>query len=138
MSEPTWKRLVADLRKKGHESPYLDRLEGKLPVRGGDALRELEAELVREMASALGRADDKVNAALLELELVGQQIDRLEGAPSRDARAIERALLEHARLRSAAEKALWELRVHREALGFRRHDRLAELYPVPPPRRARG
>jgi hypothetical protein len=128
-SEPSWKKLVDELRARGHESPYLDRLRERLPV--GGAVADLQREILQEMASALGRAEDKVNVALLQLEVQGKALDAM--APGDAARP--RALARFDELREAALRALWELKVHREALGFRRHDKLAELYPVPPKRR---
>jgi hypothetical protein len=134
MSEPTWKKLVEQLRDKGHKSPYLDRLRERLPSYGGC---DLAAEILREMAGALGRSEDKINAALLELEVMGQSIDALvaEGGERHRVEIHEqvRAFNEG---RERAEKALWELRVHREALGFLRNDDLATHYPIPPRRRA--
>jgi hypothetical protein len=131
--EPTWKRLVEQLRAEGHKSPYLDRLKQRLPASG---LADVAAEILREMASALGRSEDKVNVALLELEVMGKKLDAL--AARKDADPEERAARVAAfnQQREAAATALWELRVHREALGFRRNEDLAELYPIPPRRRA--
>lgn len=127
MSEPAWKKLVEQLKSDGFKSPYLDRLRERLPAHGQ---MDLAREILQEMASALGRAEDKVNLALLELDVQGRALDALSpGAPTRAAKVA--AFNEK---RSAAAKALWELRVHREALGFRRNDGLAELYPIPPRR----
>lgn len=131
MSEPPWKHLVDQLRAEGHSSPYLDRLRQRLPATGRS---DLATEILQEMASALGRAEDKINAALLTLELQGKLLDELardQGADP-DERASRVAAFN--RQREAAKQALWELRVHREALGFRRNDDLAELYPIPPKR----
>jgi hypothetical protein len=83
------------------------------------------------MASALGRAEDKVNVALVELEVQGKSID----AMTIDDAARPRALARFDAIRTQAMCALWELRVRREALGFRRNEKLAELYPIPPKRR---
>lgn len=129
VSEPAWKKLVEDLRAQGHESPYLDRLRERLPK--GGSLEDLQREIVQEMASALGRSEDKVNVALLELELLGKAIDTL-GTTANDERA--KAIAAFNRKREDAVRAVWELRVHREALGFRRNEKLAELYPIPPKR----
>ncbi|WP_437956467.1 hypothetical protein WME76_34395 [Sorangium sp. So ce119] len=131
MAEPTWKKLVDQLKSEGHRSPYLDRLRQRLPTSGP---ADLAGEILREMASALGRSEDKINVALLELELQGKALDEL--ARSEGAGPGERAARVAAfnRQREAAKQAVWELRVHREALGFRRNDDLAELYPIPPKR----
>lgn len=129
VSAPSWKKLVDHLHATGHESPYLDRLRARIPV--GGAVADVQREILQEMASALGRAEDKVNIALLELEVQGKAIDALDVHDEARPRAIAR----FDALRERAMRALWELRVHREALGFRRNERLAELYPIPPKRR---
>jgi hypothetical protein len=132
MSEPTWKKLVDQLKDQGYRSPYLDRLRQRLPTGG---MHDLAAEIVREMAASLGRAEDKINAALLALEVTGNAIDALvtEGIARNREEIRVRVEIFNAQ-RKEAEVALWELRVHREALGFRRNDDLASLYPIPPRR----
>lgn len=129
--DPAWKRLVESLRAQKVESVYLDRLESRL----GDlaAARRagyggLEQEIVEEMAFALGRAEDKVNAALLELELAGRALDA--AAPA-DRDRLRAAYNER---RAAAATARWELVIHRESLGFVRNDELEGYYPIPPAR----
>ncbi|WP_438005625.1 DUF6665 family protein [Sorangium sp. So ce321] len=129
MAEPTWKKLVDQLKNEGHRSPYLDRLRQRLPASGPS---DIAGEILREMASALGRSEDKVNVALLELELQGRALDALAQGAAPGERAARVAAFN--RQREAAAQALWELRVHREALGFRRNEDLAELYPIPPKR----
>jgi hypothetical protein len=127
VSEPPWKRLVEDLSAKGHQSPHLDRLRDRLPQ--GQGYRTLELEMMQEMASALGRASEKVDHALLELEVIGIAVDTAKDAPTR---AVKVSAFNQQR--EVALKALWELKVHREALGFRQHQVLAQFYPVPPKR----
>ena len=53
---PGWKRLVDELISRNHASPYLDRLRERLAAH--DTPASIEAELVQEMASALGRTED--------------------------------------------------------------------------------
>jgi hypothetical protein len=132
MAEPTWKKLVDQLKDQQHKSPYLDRLRQRLPASGPS---DLAGELLREMASALGRSEDKINVALLELELQGKALDELERTSGEDPTERAARVAAFNRQREAAARALWELRVHREALGFRRNDDLAALYPIPPKRR---
>ncbi|WP_437925916.1 hypothetical protein WMF37_43800 [Sorangium sp. So ce291] len=134
MAEPTWKKLVDQLKNEGHRSPYLDRLRQRLPASGPS---DIAGEILREMASALGRSEDKVNVALLELELQGKALDALDALARRqgaDPRERAARVAAFNRQREVATQALWELRVHREALGFRRNEDLAELYPIPPKR----
>lgn len=126
MRPAPWTSLVRTLTDAGHESPYLDRLRARVdPAR---AQSDLETEIRAEIAAALGRAEDKVNAALLRLELAGRALDDALG-PDRPARTTDF----NAR-RTDALHARWELLVHREAVGFRRNGVLDELYPIPPRR----
>jgi hypothetical protein len=56
MPERPWQTLVRQLTDAGYESPYLDRLRARVdPAQAQDTL---EQEIIREMASALGRAED--------------------------------------------------------------------------------
>lgn len=122
-------KWVRELDRSGVDSPYLERLRGRLDPEA--ALADLQAEIVREQAAALGRAEDKVNLALLELDVLGRRLDVLD--PSDPARPA--LLLAFAGGRVRAERARWELQVHREALGLRQNGILGELYPIPPGRR---
>ncbi len=133
MGGPAWRRIVDQLAAEGYESPYLDRLRARVEV--GAARHGLEREILQEMVAALGRAEDRLNLALLELERLGREIDVLDAG--RDAPdPAERAARVDAfnRHRDRARQRLWELVVHREALGFTRNDGFAELYPIPPRR----
>lgn len=127
MWEPPWKRLVTDLKSEGFESPYLDRLHDRLHVYLDRP--SLEQEILAEMAYALGRAEDKVNHALLRLDVKAREIE-----DARDAGDRARLTDEFNALRKDAESALRDLMIHREALGMRRHEPLARLYPIPPRR----
>ncbi len=129
---------MEQLTDEGFESPYLDRLRKRLDVY--QAQRELEKEILQEMAAALGRAEDKVNLALLELELIGREIDRLLGSGEGEAVAerVNERIAAYNRQRERARRFLWELTIHREALGLTRHQILEEFYPIPPPRRPRA
>ena len=133
---PPWKRLVEQLTDEGYESPYLDRLRQRLDVY--QAQHELEKEILREMASALGRAEEKVLVALLELEVIGREIDRMaaEGGedPAAWAARVNERVAAFNRQRERVQRYLWELVIHREAIGLTRHGILEECYPVPPKR----
>lgn len=134
MFDPPWKHLVEELKKQGHESPYLDRLRERLPATRGGALADLQREMLEEMASALRRAEEKVLVALLKLDVLGKELDALDAKPRRDAadeQLRQKKLQRFAAVREEAKTAVWELKVHREALGFRRNEELARLYPIP-------
>lgn len=125
MWEPPWKRLVDELKDEGFESPYLDRLHHRLNIYLERPT--LEQEILSEMAYALGRAEDKVNLALLQLDLKAREV-----AQTTHHEARRRLAEEHEDLRRRAKSVLRDLTIHREALGMRRHDLLHELYPIPP------
>lgn len=125
--DPPWKRLVEELKSRGHQSQHLDRLHERLPTR--DGFHALELEIMQEMASSLARAGEKVDHALLALELLGHKVDEATDTAAR-AKFVEAFNSQ----REVALKALWELKVHREALGLRQHHALAQMYPIPPKR----
>lgn len=131
MRAPPWKTLVVELSRSGFDSPYLDRLKRKVDVEL--ATEELEKEIVQEMASALGRAGDKVDYALLRLDLVAQAIEQ---AP--DPATRRKKISRWNELREEAIDARYELRIHREAVGIRQNRVLEAMYPIPPRRRFVG
>ena len=123
MKDPPWKRLVEELKDQGYESIYLDRLRASLDVEAQHGV--LEKEIIQEMAYALGRSAAKVDHALLELELLENELDGCPSAEQREALlvAIEAKRADALRLRR-------ELLIHREALGIRRNDVLETIYPI--------
>lgn len=125
---PAWKKLAAELAEHGVESKYLARIEAR--VTPEEQLDVLEAEIAKEMASALGRTEDRLNLALAELELTRARHERAlrDGAPADEQTALVEA---YDAQRRVAEARLRELMIQREAIGFRRHALLYELYPIP-------
>lgn len=125
MRDQPWRTLVRQLTDAGHESPYLDRLRQRLDV--AQARTALEVEIVQEMAAALGRAEDQLLVALLQLEVAGRALAEERDASQRRARAdaFDRA-------REEALRRRWELVIQREAVGIRRNDIVERLYPIPP------
>jgi hypothetical protein len=125
MAERPWRTLVRQLTDAGYESPYLDRLRARVdPAQAQDTL---EQEIIGEMAAALGRAEDKLNVALLRLELAGRALAAAVECGERRDRAIN-----FNAERTHALTARWELTIQRESVGFRRNDVLERLYPIPP------
>ena len=119
-----WRSLVRQLTDAGYESPYLDRLKARVDV--AQAQSSLEKEIVAEMAAALGRAEDKLNVALLRLELAGK--DLASAAPNeRPARAVVFDVR-----RADALRARWELVIQRESVGILRNEVIERMYPIPP------
>lgn len=131
--------LVEDLTATHFESPYLDRLRGRLQraaTTGG--YTKLQQEIMGEMAAALGRAEDHVNEALLRLDVLDREIAHLESEPESPERSrrLDSEVARFNELRERAQRRLWELMVHREAIGLRRHETLSQFYPIPPKRSA--
>lgn len=126
---PAHKKLAAELIEHGIESKYLERVSAR--VTPEQQLDSLEAEIAQEMASALGRTEDRLNLALAELEL---HMARYEQAKAKGAHASQLDELRAAfnAQRAVAQERLRELAIHREAVGFRRNQILNELYPIPP------
>ncbi|MCA9600327.1 MAG: hypothetical protein KC776_43785 [Myxococcales bacterium] len=118
------RELVKSVEAQGVDSPYLERLR-RPRGQAEAAIASLQHEIVGEMAASLGRAEDHINEALLRLDLLGRELDRGERPE-----LVE----EFNAQRKVAERRVWELRVQREALGIRRNEMLAKLYPIPPRR----
>src|SRR5512139_3157291 len=87
MRDRPWRTLVRELTEAGHESPYLDRLRQRLDVAQGRTA--LEIEIVHEMATALGRAEEKLLVALLELEIAALALDSATDARERHDRVVD-------------------------------------------------
>lgn len=133
MDETHLRSMLESLREQGRRSEYMDRLQRRLNVATGRS--SLEAEILSEMAASLGRAEDKINLALLDLETLGAQLDAAErgGALPPD---YEATLARFNQRREDALLAREYLLIQREAIGLRQNDQLPRIYPVPP-RRAR-
>jgi len=94
-----------------------------------DSLKRVNAEIAHEKAAALGRAGERLEAALEEVRVLTLL---LGGA----AEAGERARLTHEyeRARARVRDARLALIIQREAVGFRQHRIVDQLFPEPPPR----
>ena len=125
-----FQKLAADLITQGIDSQYLARVEARVAT-CEEQLENVQIEIAQEIASALGRSEDRVNLALAELELRRAHYDRaLRGGASESALAqLAEAYNEQ---RKVAQAKLRDLLIHREAIGFRRNQILNELYPIPP------
>lgn len=122
------RRLVGELNQQGVKSEYLDRLTERVTALGSAELTmaALEVELRQEVSQSLGRAEDRINHALLALELAGREADAAPPGPARDA-----LVAEFNALRAEAMRRREYLLIQREALGFRGNEALEKLYPVP-------
>ncbi len=126
-------KLIRDLADTGLASPYLERLRAALDV--NQAHDELEKEIRREIASALGRAEEKLIRALAELDLMGKDLAALTAHEGDEEEACQQrvnaCVRAYNRQRDVAQRCFWELVVHREALGIRRNEILKQFYPIP-------
>ncbi len=125
MGDQVWKNLLEILTDSELSSPYLDRLRSRIDI--AQERQSLERELVQEIAQALGRAEDKINLALLQLEILNAKIES-----ESDQRRYTALVDEYNRQRDVARRALRDLTIHREALGMYRNKQLVEIYPIPP------
>ncbi len=117
---------------------------GRIGSRPQEAFENLEREIQKEKAEALGRAGERLDRALRELGDRAAAIRALESQPGDgqadpDRRAhVGAAIAEFNRLRRRAVEYYQHLIIQREAVGFRRHADVERLYRVPEPWPGRG
>ena len=91
--------------------------------------RRIQAEIAREKAAALGRAGERLEAALEIVASLGRRLD-----VARDATERARLLGEYEDARARALHARLALVIQREAVGLRHHATVDAGYPEPPRR----
>jgi len=94
-----------------------------------EAHRRIQAEVAQEKAAALGRAGERLEAALEVVATLGRRLD-----VTRDAEARPRLLGEDEDARARALHARLALLIQREAIGLRQHRSVDATYPAPPRR----
>ena len=105
------------------------------------AFEQIESEIRKEKAEASGRAGERLEVTLLELEafrreilcLVEKRLDPSFGEKDRLARDMIERLAEHARLCEEANRLGHTLIIQREAVGLWRHEDVDRQYPMPRP-----
>jgi len=95
-----------------------------------EGFERLEKEILGEKAAALGRAGEKLEAALAVTTQLGEALDR-ETDPARRATL----LAEYESARRLAATARTMLLIQREAIGLRYHRTVDQQFPEPPRRR---
>lgn len=90
-----------------------------------DPLTAVEADLLQQKAATLARISGTLTTLIGELD---RRLASLEALP---VRKRQEELASLAEVHRRAQRYFWYVMVQREALGLRRHDRLAELYPIP-------
>lgn len=104
-----------------------------------EALRKVQAEIEKEKAEALGRVGGRLEAAILALRLLRDEVESLQSGRATPAdslapgEAVARRRAEYAALREQARQYRHFLIVQREAIGFRKHSDVDRLFPVPGP-----
>ena len=94
-----------------------------------DTHRRINAEIAQEKAAALGRAGERLEAALAHVGALGRQLD---AGP--DPADHERLLGEYESARLRAVHARLALMIQREAIGLRHHRIVDQQFPEPPRR----
>lgn len=92
-----------------------------------EALQRTEKEIIAEKAATLGRAGERLEAALA---LVTELREAVEQAA--DATLREGALASYRRARARALAARHTLIIQREAIGLRNHRIVDQQFPEPP------
>jgi hypothetical protein len=98
--------------------------------RRGASHARIEEDIRREKAAALGRAGERLDAALAE---VRDAVRRLDHAA--DATVRRRLFEDYERAWRRARLAREALLVQREAIGLRHHGAVDQAFPEPPVRR---
>jgi hypothetical protein len=101
----------------------------------------VESEIRKEKAEALGRAGERLERGLQELEAFRQELLGLVAATrqcvhdgeERFPAEIDQKLAEYAGLREQAKALRHSLIIQREALGLSRHEDVDRQYPLPGP-----
>ena len=97
--------------------------------RTAEAHERIKEEIVREKAAALGRAGERLEAALAEVAAIARA---WRTAP--EAAARERLGLDYERAWRAADAARLALLIQREAVGLRDQRVVDQQFPRPPRR----
>ena len=128
--------LVEGMTSRPIRSPYLDPLQARAAgKRSKGGLEAAQAEILREMADSYTRSQRRVDEAFAKLAALDAELSALETGTGAKRAECSALIAEFNEQRTLADRRLWELRVHRESLGFARDGRLRQEYPLPPKRR---
>jgi hypothetical protein len=92
-----------------------------------EALHRTEQEILAEKAATLGRAGERLEAALRLVTERRLALDRASGGVAREA-----ALASYRQARARALEARRTLIIQREAIGLRSHRIVDQQFPEPP------
>ena len=90
-------------------------------------MKAVEHEIAQEKAFSLGRTGARLDELLRELAGLADEVAR---AATREERAA--CVAAYNACRERALDAYYALTIQREAMGVKRHEMLAEMYPIPP------
>jgi len=96
-----------------------------------DTHRRINAEITQEKAAALGRAGERLEAALAHARELSRRLDAAANVEEQ-----ERLLGDYESARVRAVHARLALLIQREALGLRQHRIVDQQFPEPPRRTA--
>jgi hypothetical protein len=96
-----------------------------------------QEEMLKERAEVLGRAGEALAAALSDVDKIGRSIAESirragEYPGSETLSEINSEIRHYNRAREYAQLRYYYLIVTREAMGFRRHKAVEEVYKIPP------
>ena len=92
-----------------------------------EALQRTEKEILAEKAATLGRAGERLEAALRRCAELRGELERV-----RDGVAREGALVRYREARARALEVRHTLIIQREAIGLRSHRVMDQEFPEPP------
>ncbi len=101
------------------------------------AWEKTQEELLRERAEVLGRAGEALAAALADVDKIGRLITESIRAAGDDPDPetlleLNGEIRRYNRAREYAQLRFYYLIVTREAMGFRRHKAVEDIYKIPP------
>ncbi len=107
-----------------------------------NGFEKTQEEILQERAEVLGRAGERLFSVLKELKEIEKVID-VKAAYIRSGKSVTKKAVREIngeidrfnRTREYAKLRYYYLIVIREAVGFRRHKQVEEIYRIPPPKR---
>lgn len=96
---------------------------------------QAELDIMREKAEALGRTGERLGRCLRRLKVLEENIKGLE-IEGKEAKEVNELIDEFNQMREKAQEYLHNLIIHREAIGFRRHQNVERIYRIPNKKRS--
>jgi len=119
---------------QGYDSVYLERINKKVSI--DNHFDDIEHEVLAEMAAAVRQTDQKLNFAMLTMQIAEEELDVAVEKCVKDEE--ETALVaKFNEARKTAEEMRRNLMIHRQSCGFTtdNHRMIMKLYPIPERRR---